>query len=87
MIEAAIGLVLGPFLAVAHLMLLRANAEYYVASGSWRKTSILCLARLALTGSVLWLTVQMGAAALIAAFVGFLVARTAILARLVFGHG
>lgn len=87
MIDAAIGLALGLFLAVTHLTLLRVNAEYFVASGSWQKASILCLARLALTGGVLWLTVQLGAAALIAAFAGFLCARSIIVARLVFAHG
>ncbi len=87
MMNAAIGLALGLLLAVTHLTLLRANAEYFVASGSWRKASILCLARLALSGCVLWLTVQIGAVALIAALAGFLFARSAILARLVFAHG
>lgn len=87
MIEAVIGLALGALLGVVHLMLLRANTDYYVASGSWPKAVVLCLARFALTGGLLWLTVQTGAVALIVSLLGFVLARSVMLARLVFGHG
>ncbi len=87
MIEAISGLALGSLLGMAHLVLLRVHARLYVASGSWRKTAFLGIARLAVIGGGFWLIAQLGAVMLLGALAGFFLARTAILARMAFGHG
>lgn len=87
MIAAAIGLIVGLCQGAVHLALLEAGARRYIVAASWGETLLLSLARLAVTGGLFWLVAQIGALPLLAALGGFLLARSIVLARCVFGHG
>jgi F1F0 ATPase subunit 2 len=87
MTMAIVFLALGFLLGSAHFALLRANTQLYARSGAWRNAALLCALRLTLTVAALGLIAQAGAAALLAALVGILAARSLLLTRLVFHHG
>lgn len=70
----AVGLVLG----AAHFLGLYANARLYVCPGATGKAIGLHALRIALTSLGLVAIAQFGAAPLLAAFVGFLIARPAV---------
>jgi F1F0 ATPase subunit 2 len=70
----AAGLVLG----VAHFLGLYANSRLYVQRGATGKAIALHALRIALTSVGLVAIAQFGAAPLLAAFVGFLIARPAV---------
>jgi F1F0 ATPase subunit 2 len=87
MIDAAIGLVFGLLQGAAHLALLYASTQRFIAGGSWPETIVLSLARVAMTGGVLWIAAQIGAITLLGALGGFLLARSVILSKWVSRDG
>jgi hypothetical protein len=80
-LAAAATVVAGAVLGLAYFAILRRTVRIFVAGGGWLIPICLTLGRM--VGMVLLLTVaaRIGAAALLTAFLGFLIARTICIGR------
>ncbi len=73
--------VAGIMLGLVYFACLRRTVALFAGGGGWVGLAALTLARLGAAGVVLAFTARFGAMALMAAFLGFLVARTIALRR------
>lgn len=78
---------LGATMGVLHLHLLRLNTRLYLGDGSWWKPVALHLARMAAVIAGFAATAPGGAAAVLATFGGFLLARTVLIRPMGKLHG
>lgn len=79
--DIAIWLGVGGLWGAAHLWLIARSIDGLTGSGSWRSAVLPLALRVALGAAILFLAVHAGAAALLSALAGFLVARNLVLSR------
>jgi hypothetical protein len=75
LVTAVPALALGAAAGWAHFRMLRLAVECFVAGRGWRRAVVLSLGRFCAAGLMFWTAAQFGALPLLAAFLGFLVAR------------
>jgi F1F0 ATPase subunit 2 len=80
--EAAFYLAAGAVLGTAYFVLLLRAVRAHAGQGAAGRLISLYLLRLALAGSAFWMIVQQGAAPLLLAVLGFVLARTAVQHRI-----
>jgi len=71
----------GLLLGAAYFWLLFRHTRLYAAAGASRKAALVYYARFPMAAALLALIAQAGAGALLSAFIGVLVARTVVLAK------
>jgi F1F0 ATPase subunit 2 len=80
--EAAVYLAAGAVLGTAYFVLLLRAVRAHAGRGATSRVVSLYFLRLALAGSAFWVIAQQGAAPLLLAMLGFVLARTAVQRRI-----